>query len=272
MVDDKNRNLMKNNLEYWNEVVDLHADSDFYRLKEFTAGEIVLNDLELGEVGDVQGKSLLHLQCHFGLDTLSWARLGASVTGMDYSENAISKARELAKECAIDARFIHSNLYDLPQHLKGQFDIVYTSYGVLTWLPDIVEWARIAASYVKPGGIFYIAEFHPFAAVFDSEAHALQYRDPYFAKDAISFEDGADYADSAAVLNATTDYEWMHPIGEIVSSLIDAGLRVEFLHEHAFTVFKQFPFLVVDKPGIWKFAQDPAPIPLMFSLKAFKSG
>lgn len=141
---------------------------------------------------------------------------------------------------------------------------------MLTWLPDIVEWARIAASYVKPGGFFYIAEFHPFAAVFDAEEHALQYRDPYFAKDAISYEDGADYADSAAVLKATTDYEWMHPIGEIVSSLIDAGLRVEFLHEHAFTVFKQFPFLVADKPGIWKFAQEPAPIPLMFSLRATK--
>lgn len=272
MVDDENRKLMNANLEYWDESVELHAASPFYRLKEFKAGEIVLNGLELGEVGEVSGKSLLHLQCHFGMDTLSWARLGASVTGMDYSENAILRARELANEYKIDARFIHCNLYDLPKNLEGKFDIVYTSYGVLTWLPDIVEWARIAASYVKPGGFFYIAEFHPFAAIFDAEADVLQYRDPYFAKDAISYEDGADYADSKAVLKATTDYEWMHPMGEIISSLINAGLRVEFLHEHAFTVFKQFPFLVVEKPGIWKFAQDPAPIPLMFSLKASKPG
>ena len=270
MDEQNDRELMNANLEYWEESVELHAASPFYRMADFKAGQVVLNDLELSEVGDVKGKSLLHLLCHFGLDTLSWARLGASVTGMDYSENAINKARLLAKDFAIPATFLHCNLYDLPQHLQGQFDIVYTSYGALTWLPDIMEWARIAASYVKPGGFFYIAEFHPFAAVFDAEADVLQYRDPYFARDAISYEDGADYADSAAVLKATTDYEWMHPMGEIVSSLIDSGLVLEFLHEHAFTVFRQLPFLVVDKPGIWKFAQDPAPIPLMFSLRARK--
>ena len=118
----------------------------------------------------LDGVRVLHLQCHFGMDTLSWARLGASVTGVDYSEQAIRAAGELAAECGLEGRFICCNLYDLPAHLDGQFDIVYTSYGVLCWLPDLREWARIAASYVKPGGFFYIAEFHPFAYVFDDEA------------------------------------------------------------------------------------------------------
>jgi len=264
------QNELKTNLELWEEWTDINARSKMYRLEAFKKGENKLDSLIRSEVGDVSGKRLLHMQCHFGMDTLSWARLGASVTGMDYSENAIRKANALAKDCSIDARFIHCNLYDLPQHLEGQFDIVYTSYGVLTWLPDIVEWARIAASYVKPGGFFYIAEFHPFAAVFDAEERQLQYRDPYFARDAILYDDLGDYTGSKVKLKANQDYEWMHPIGEIVSSLIEAGLRVEFLHEHAFTVFKYFPFLVVDKPGIWKFAQEPAPIPLMFSLRAKK--
>jgi len=261
---------MNTNLEYWEEVVDIHAASRFYDVEGFKAEKRPLNELELGEVGDVSGKSLLHLQCHFGMDTLAWARLGAKVTGMDYSRNAIAKARELAEETGIEARFIHCNLYDLPQHLEGQFDVVYTSYGVLCWLPDIREWARIAASYVKPGGIFYIAEFHPFAAMFDTEAQDLRLNDPYFVHDAISYEFDETYTGDHVKITRRKDFEWIHPIGEIVTALIDSGLRVEFLHEHAFSVFEQFPFLVTEKPGIWKFAQEPAPIPLMFSLRAKK--
>ena len=270
MTEPGDREKMNTNLEYWNEVVEIHAASRFYDVDSFRAGRCTLNDLELGEVGDVRDKSLLHLQCHFGMDTLSWARLGAKVTGMDYSENAIRKARELAKESSIDARFIYCNLYDLPQHLEEQFDIVYTSYGVLCWLPDIREWARIVASYVKPGGFFYIAEFHPFAATFDTDGKELRLNDAYFAKDPTSYEIDGTYTERGVKLNAKKDYEWIHPIGDIVSSLINAGLQVEFLHEHAFSVFEQFPFLVVDKPGIWKFPQEPAPIPLMFSLRATK--
>lgn len=270
MVNENEREQMNVNRRYWDEVVPVHARSGFYDLAGFKAGENKLDNLERDEVGDVAGKSLLHLQCHFGVDTLSWARLGAQVTGMDYSEEAIRAAKELAAECGLDARFICCNLYDLPQHLGGQFDIVFTSYGVLCWLPDLREWARIAASYVKPGGFFYIAEFHPFSTVFDAEADTLQYRDPYFAKDAISYEVDGDYADRKIRLAAIKDYEWIHTLGDILNSLLEAGLRIEYLHEHAFTVFEQFPFLVPDKPGNWRFPEETAPIPLMFSLKATK--
>ena len=133
-------------------------------------------------MGEVRGKSLLHLQCHFGLDTLSWAREGAQVTGMDFSPEGIRIARGLAEELNIPARFICCDLYDLPEHLDETFDRVFTSYGVLCWLPDIPRWAQIVGHFLKPGGVFYIAEFHPFSNVFknDGDETSLELAYPYF--------------------------------------------------------------------------------------------
>lgn len=270
MVEKEDRERMAINRRYWDEVVPVHAASELYDVEGFMAGALSLDELESTEVGDVTGKRLLHLQCHFGLDTLSWARLGAQVTGMDYSPVAIDKARGLAAQCGIDARFICCNLYDLPRQLEGQFDIVFTSYGVLCWLPDLREWARIAANYVKPGGFFYIAEFHPFSYVFDDEADHLRYRYPYFAQQATRFEFDGTYADKDAKLVNREDYEWNYPLGEVVTALIDAGLRIEFLHEHAFTVYQQLPFLEKVGRGRWRFPGGEEPIPLMFSLRASK--
>jgi SAM-dependent methyltransferase len=271
MVNDNDRKKMNVNLRYWDEVVPIHAASEFYDVEGFKKGENKLNELERGEVGDVKGKSLLHLQCHFGLDTLSWARMGARVTGMDYSEAAIQKAQQLAEECSLDARFIHCNLYELPKHLEERFDIVFTSYGVLCWMPDLREWARIAASFVKPGGFFYIAEFHPFSYVFDDQGDHLAYRYPYFLNGAMHFDFDGTYTDSDAKLNNREDYEWNYRLGDVVTALIDAGLTVEFLHEHPFTVYQQLPFLEKIEKGIWRFPNGEEPIPLMFSLKARKT-
>jgi SAM-dependent methyltransferase len=251
-------------------VVPVHAGSRFYNVPGFINGGNTLDELERDEVGDVTGKTLLHLQCHFGLDTLSWARLGASVTGMDYSLEAINTAGRLAQECGLEARFIHSNLYDLPQILDEQFDVVFTSYGVLCWLPDIREWARIAASYVKPGGFFYIAEFHPFSYVFDDEAQQLQYRYPYFATKPMRWDVAGTYTGSEDKLDTHEDWEWTYRLGEVVTALIDAGLRLEFLHEHPFTVYQQLPFLEKTGKMRWEFPNDENSIPLMFSLKASK--
>ena len=149
------------NRRNWNERTPVHAASDFYDVEGFKAGRITLRDLERREVGEVSGKTLLHLQCHFGLDTMSWARLGAKPTGVDFSDAAIDLARSLNDELGLGVRFIHSNIYDLPGVLDEQFDIVFTSYGVLCWLPDLDDWARVASNHLKPGGVFYIAEFHP---------------------------------------------------------------------------------------------------------------
>lgn len=270
MINDDEREKMNINRRYWNEVVPIHAGSDFYDVAGFKAGKNKLNELERREVGDVAGKSLLHLQCHFGVDTLSWARLGAKATGIDYAADAIDAARKLAAECSLDARFICCNLYDLPRNLDGQFDIVFTSYGVLCWMPDIREWARIAASYVKPGGIFYIAEFHPFAFVFNDEGDHLEYRYPYFTKGAMYFDIDGTYANKEANLANTEDYEWTYRLGDVVTALIDAGLTIEFIHEHPFTVYEHLPFLVQAGEGLWRFPDGTEPIPLMFSLRAGK--
>ena len=270
MITNEDRDRMRVNSRDWNDAVAVHRASAFYDVAGFKTGAVKLNALERGEVGDVSGKSLLHLQCHFGMDTLSWARLGASVTGMDYSEQAIRAAGELAAECGLEGRFICCNLYDLPAHLDGQFDIVYTSYGVLCWLPDLREWARIAASYVKPGGFFYIAEFHPFAYVFDDESDHLAYRYPYFQTQPIRWELAGTYTGPEDKLDKHVDYEWTYRLGEVMTALIDAGLRLEFVHEHPFTVYPQLPFLEKTGPMRWGFPGDAQPIPLMFSLKAHK--
>jgi SAM-dependent methyltransferase len=162
---------IKTNQDWWNEAAQVHAQGDAYRLKAFKEGMIKLRPLERAEVGDVVGKKLLHLQCHFGLDTLSWARLGAQVVGIDYAEKAIAIARALSQELQLDATFVCCDLYNLPNVLDaaGQFDIVYTSYGVISWLPDLQPWGKIIAHYLKPGGFFYIAEGHPFMWIFDEK-------------------------------------------------------------------------------------------------------
>jgi len=176
----------------------------------------------------------------------------------------------LAARCNLDARFICSNLYDLPQHLMGQYDIVFTSYGVLAWLPDIPRWAKIAASYVKPGGFFYIAEFHPFAMVFDDYATDLRYRYPYFDKEAMHFDVEGSYADREAKIQSKEEIGWNHTLSEIINGLIDNGLQIEFLHEFPFSVYQQLPSLVPDGHGHYIFPEGKQPIPLMFSLKASK--
>lgn len=261
---------LKQNKAHWDEVVPVHERSKGYDVAGFAAGKCSLKPLELKEVGDVKGKSLLHLQCHFGMDTLSWARLGAKVTGADFSGEAIKLAKKLSKETGIAATFIESNLYELPQRLHKKFDIVFTSYGVLCWLPDLNIWARVISHFLKRGGFFYIAESHPFSTVFDNTAGAtkLNVTVPYFhQKEPIAWEPEGDYADPAFT-STTGTWEWMHPIGDIVNALITAGLRVEFLHEFPYVCYKAMPFMKQDKDGNWRLDGDP--LPLTFSIKAIK--
>jgi SAM-dependent methyltransferase len=237
--------------------------------------------VEVEELGDVSGKSLLHLQCHFGLDTLSWARRGASVTGVDFSPKGIDMARRLARECEIPAVFIESNLYDLANHLEGQFDIVYTSYGVICWLPDIKRWGELIAQYLKPGGTFYIVEAHPFARVFPIEEDVkddpreLKPMFPYFYDPAgTRWEPSADYADPIATYTVA-EHTWQHTMGDVVNALIGAGLRIEFLHEFPYCAWKVVVLAEeVERFGTSQsyYALPPGTprLPLMFSIKATK--
>jgi SAM-dependent methyltransferase len=258
------------NLALWNEWTQIHAQGNMYGMENFRKVENKLNALEVGEVGPVAGKSLLHLQCHFGLDTLSWARLGAQVTGIDFSDKAIDLARSLSQEFNLPARFICCDLYDLPQHLEDAFDIVFTSYGVLTWLSDITAWAQLVVRYLKPGGIFYIAEVHPTSYIFDEEASELRTACPYFDAGVMAFPVKGSYADQNAVVHQEVEYGWNHPLGEVITALIQAGLSLEFVHEFPYTVYPAFPFLERAEDGYWYLPGKALTIPLLFSIRARK--
>ena len=174
--------FMEANLRHWDGLIPVHERSRFYDVEGFRGGASTLHSIELEELGDVSDKSLLHLQCHFGLDTLSWAIQGARVTGADYSKEAITLARSLASDQRIDARFVVSNIYDLPNVLDERYDIVFTSYGVLMWLPELGPWAEVVSRFLKAGGTFYMVEFHPFAYVFydGEDVNDLVVHYPYF--------------------------------------------------------------------------------------------
>ena len=258
---------LKINKEWWNKATPIHANSKLYDLAGFKKGKSSLNTIELEELGDVQGKTLLHLQCHFGMDTLSWTKEGAIATGVDFSEESIKLARNLSEEIGVPATFVKSDVYDLPNVLKGEFDIVFTSYGVLGWLPDLKKWAQVVTHFLKKGGTFYIAEIHPLTNIFGKE---LTVRDAYFQKEPHINESVPDYADDQPSIDTKT-YNWTHPLGEVLSVLIEEGLTIEYLHEFPFTVYDRFPGLLEeDKQGYWRFKNSSIQLPLLFSLKATK--
>ncbi|MEV6977486.1 class I SAM-dependent methyltransferase [Kitasatospora sp. NPDC093806] len=250
----------------WDERVPIHTASDFYDIPGFVAGKDVLRPFELAEVGDVDGKTLLHLQCHIGLDTLSWARRGATVTGLDFSEPAVAAATEVAERIgATTARFVASDVYDAVGALGGQtFDVVYTGLGALCWLPDIDRWARTAAALVAPGGFLYLAEFHPFADTLAEDGRTVE--TDYFERGPTVWDETYTYTDGEQVTGATVTVEWQHGIGDVVSALASQGLRIEFLHEHDFTLFARFP--VLEQDGGYRFPPGHPAAPLMYSIRA----
>lgn len=255
------------NRRAWDRVVPLHLESEFYDVASFKAGRSTLKQVELKEVGDVRGKAVLHLQCHLGLDTLSWAREGAIVTGVDFSQQAIEAARTLAAETGIEAMFLVSDIYALPEKLDDQFDVVFTSYGVLCWLLDLDAWARVVAHFVKPGGMFYIVEFHPFASVLGED---LRPQYSYFpTPQPEHFEGGVTYAVGQG---SGTIYEWAHPLGEVITALVEAGLRIEFVHEFPWSPYRFLPFTELSPDGTARMKQGDGSVPLLFSLKASKLG
>jgi SAM-dependent methyltransferase len=240
----------------------------------FKTGKTTLNAFEMEELGDVSGKTLLHLQCHFGLDSLSWARLGARVVGVDFSDRAIELASNLSDELDLQAEFVCSDIYELPSVLKGEFDIVYTSNGVLPWLPDLKRWGEVIAHFLKPGGIFYIAEFHPFAYVFNDaeDMTDLQVHYPYFhSPEPLEFEVRGTYAAPQAAVTQKLQYEWVHSMGDIINALVTAGLHIEFLHEYPFCTYAMFPPLMErGKDGLWRLREKESSVPLTFTIKARK--
>jgi SAM-dependent methyltransferase len=262
---------LNQNKALWNEITPIHERSAFYDVDGFKAGKsMMIMPVEIKEMGDVKGKSLLHLQCHFGMDTLTWGRLGAKVTGVDFSDVAIKHARELSKETGIKAEFMCSDIYRLPEIHKKNYDIVYTSGGVLCWLPDLKKWAEIIYHFLKPGGFFYIFEGHPFSHVFDEsqDATELKVKYPYFhTPEPSKWGPEGDYADPDAVVSQGS-YEWNHSLGDIINSIIMSGLKIEFLHEFPIIFYKFLPFLEQEGDKGWRTKGNK--IPLTFSIKATK--
>lgn len=255
------------NKELWNKKTPIHVKSEFYDVKSFKKGKTSLNPAELDSIGDVNGKSLLHLQCHFGMDSLSWSRLGAKVTGVDLSDKAIEQARTLNDELGLNAEFICSDIYDLKNNLTGKYDIVFTSYGTIGWLPDLEKWADIVSHFLKPGGVFFIAEFHPVIWMFDDNFTHFQYS--YFNDGPIIEEVNGSYADRNADLKHLS-YGWNHPLSDVFSSLMKQNLHVTEFKEYSYSYYKCFNNTVRNELGYWEIKGLEGKMPLMYSIKAVK--
>lgn len=253
------------NKELWNQRTAVHLDSSFYNREGFKKGETVLTPIELRELGEVKGKTLLHLQCHFGMDSLDWARRGARVTGVDLSDKAIQEAQQLNDEMGLDARFVCCNVLDTAAHVPDQFDIVFTSYGTIGWLPDLVPWAQMIAEKLKPGGIFYIAEFHPVVWMFDDDFTRIAYS--YENREVIITENQGTYTDRNADIKGK-EYSWNHSISEVLNALTGAGLQLKQFNEFMYSPYPCFRNVIEFEPGKWHIKGLEGKIPMLYSLKA----
>lgn len=257
------------NQAHWDEITPVHVRA-YEEIAMLKAGGSALDEIELREVGDVTGKTLLHLQCHIGTDTLSWARQGAVVTGVDFSAASIAAARQLAEETHLPATFIEASVYDLPAVLEGQFDIVYTSRGVLCWLRDLDEWGRIIAHFLKPGGLFYMMESHPLWNIFEEVEGKLAPLYSYFHNaEPMRWETEGDYAD-ATYTGQAPSYEWAWTVGDILNALLQAGLRLEAFHEYDRLFFKLFPGMTPCRERWYHYPQHAGKLPWIFTLAARK--
>lgn len=262
------------NRAWWDERVPIHAAGDFYDLDGFVAGRDTLQPFEPEIVGEVAGLDLVHLQCHMGMDTLSWARRGARVTGLDFSAPAIAVAQDLAERIGVSARFVVADVYDAVDALGGTYDIAYQSLGSLNWHPDLARWAAVLAALVRPGGRYVLLETHPLAWVLDDDGARVAYgyfHDPDGERIA---DDGGTYADLTAPTEHNVTIEFSHPLSDVVMALLGAGFALEHLAEHDTTVHQLWPWLEHEPgpPPTWRAPEGRPSLPMMFSLVARRSG
>ena len=260
-------NYIEINRQSWNNRTETHLKSEFYDLDNFVKGKTSLNSIELDLLGDVKGKTILHLQCHFGQDTISLSRLGAEVTGIDLSDKAIQSAQQIAKDTHSNANFICCDIYDLPNHLDKQFDIVFTSYGTIGWLPDLDKWANIVSHYLKPNGQFVFVEFHPVVWMFDDNFEKIGYN--YFNSGAIVESESGTYADKTAEISQE-NVMWNHGLSEVMNSLINNGLEINSLNEYDYSPYNCFNKTVEFEPNKYRIAHLQDKIPMVFSIVAKK--
>lgn len=264
---DPNVDYFRVNKATWNDKVKAHAESDMYDLESFKNGKSSLMAYELEALGDVKGKSLLHLQCHFGQDTLSWSRMGAKCVGVDLSDEGVKLAQKLNEELNLDADFFCCNVLDTSKYIKDSFDIVFTSYGVIGWLPDLKPWGQMIAERLKKGGIFFMAEFHPIVWMFDYLGEKPNLKYGYMQDEVIYEEYEGTYANANSKM-ISKEYAWNHGLGKVVSALTEAGLHIEYLKEHDESPYNVLPDLIPIDSGMYV-TKDKL-YPLIFTLKATK--
>lgn len=267
---------MKSNRRNWDERASIHLrdTTEFYMIDRFLAGADTLFPIESAEIGEVAGKRLLHLQCHIGLDTLSLARRGALVTGLDFSPVALRAAREFAARSGIPARFIESDVYNAPKSTGDQYEIVFTTWGTITWLPDVHRWARTIAAVLTPGGRLYFLDTHPFAMTLEEQDGALTCRYPWRTspESPLVCDEDATYTGDPTPLVSRITCQWVHPLGDIISSLIDAGLSIRWIREHTLLPYRHFKMLIDAGQRMFRLPADKATIPLSLSIEARKAG
>ncbi|MEP1488683.1 MAG: methyltransferase domain-containing protein [Algibacter sp.] len=262
-----NKSYFDTNKATWNNKVKVHAESEMYNLEAFKKGESSLMPYELKALGDVSGKSLLHLQCHFGQDTLSWSRKGAKCTGVDLSDEGVKLAKKINDELGLDAKFVCCNVLDTSKFVKDTFDIVFTSYGVIGWLPDLKPWGKMIAERLITGGTFFMAEFHPIVWMFDylEGKPIMKYG---YMQDAVIYEEyEGTYANQESKM-ISKEYGWNHGLSEVINALTEAGLHIEYLKEHDESPYDVLPNLVKTDSGM--FVTKDKLYPLIFTLKATK--
>lgn len=254
---------IKINKEAWNKRTDAHLEGQFYAIDDFKAGKTSLKQIELALLGDVQNKKILHLQCHFGQDSLSLARMGATVTGVDLSDRAILAAQSLNKELDLDARFICSAIDELANYLDEKFDMVYATYGVVGWHPELTNWFKIAASYLHPGGQLVLAEFHPMVWMFDENFDQIIY--DYFNTQTFHEQIGYSYGSDSQFIDAM-DISWNHPISDVLNAMIGSGFSIGQFNEYNFSPYDLWKDTTEVNPGQFYPTQYGGKVPLVYSV------
>lgn len=261
---------MNTNLEAWNHRLEYHLASDFYGMDSFLAGRNTLPEIDRALLGDIRGLDVLHLQCHFGQDSLSLARMGARVTGVDFSLPAIEKARQLAEQLGLAAQFHCCDVRDTLQHIsRGSCDLVYTSYGTIGWLQELDSWASVIAAALKPGGRLVFVEFHPVVWMFDNALRNIRYA--YHNAGPIVEEENGTYADPEAPITTTTT-TWNHSLSEVVTALLQEGLALQRLEEFNFSPYPVFGNMLEYQPGKFQTILHQDRLPMVYAMEARKKG
>lgn len=263
----------QSNLAYWESVVSIHLASKFYRVDEFRRGVNVLDPIVRERIGDVRGKRLLHLQCHFGLDTLSLARMGAEVTGVDFSPRAIETAKALASETGLSASFVEGDV-TAPPLPPAAFDIVFASWGAIMWIEDISAWMRAAAKALAVGGRLLLVEGHPAMMMMDehvSPRSPFTMRYPYQSRMPEMNEFDRDYADPSARIEGKI-FIWSHGVGEILNAAIAAGFEIRSFEELDRVHWAALPQLIKRDEVYWALPDGAPFLPLAFALEARRVG